>query len=601
MYTNVGRLAEAAESMGKRVRRYHRTHQIDGAAAIAQAVAFPTTRQLLEGYGREFPAPTLLLTLIDGTVWIFKSVGNAWTERRIGKVAALALAVSHEDIDIVGLQNLFSTSLDMPALKIIHTIPACELPEELASGNKEYEECRRKETSSVEVDAGASKLYREDAFKKVILSLDSAVLRHAYDGTKLDIRIYNYLIHKTHGHYRRQFAKSFPLLLPDIVKSSPRCDDGILIRRAIDFGVPIVRELACVWSVAPRVVRCLVGMTLSMVGERWSGNSRNLARLLDALPKEFLPGSDPRQWSQFNRAVEVAHNLLHEECWNSVATLAWLRECSSWWREQSEGSNATVGQGRKLVESISRLQKSLQSTLILEVEDRITILPANIVDRVKQVVDDIMVSSLKKGWLPQMAARFNREMGNSTMEEDLVTRFLTGKTIWPLLSSAYTSSDGSRRVVALTDEADFHIQARKLKICVSRPSYIERCRSGKSFVLAILDTKAGEPQSTAEVRIIQRDSDRDWSLAVAQHTGAENSPVSEECSRAIFEVLTCCNNLESRRHINQGLQLISEVDRNGIVWAHRQALILQSAPVVRAAIGDSTYDAAIRRVCASVE
>lgn len=572
-------------------------HRTGRTGMIAESVMFPSAEQLLTSYGREHTAPTLLLRLVDGSVWMFKSAGHAWTERRISKAAILALANINEAVDRDGIQKKFSNCLAMPSLIVMDTMSAHAIPEQSEIRKSAYTASGRQKAVYAEEDGAVSSALAR-TLKKFLASLDAQVMLYAFNGTELDIQLYNYLVHQTHGHYRMQFAEMFPLLLTDIVKRKPWSEEKFQVRRAIDAGLPLLRVLSDVWRVRPRTVRYLIGKTLSTVGECWVGNIKGLACILDSLPQEFLPNNDLWQWSQFNRAVEVAQDLSHEAPWKSAATLAWLRECAPYWLCASPDGLTPMTQSRELVNSILRLQKSLEHVLTLEIEDRTAILPPDMDSWVGQVVDDLVMSSLRKGWLPQMVARFERKVGQTMANENLEFRFLMGRTTWPLFPREFKSSDGLRSVATLTDAQSFHVHARKLNICVSRPYYIERCRRGKSFVLAFFDTESGEPQSTADISLVRHSSERDWSLQVAQHTGANNIAVSDICARALAEVLNYCNNIEVRRHIDRGLQLISDIDREGVDWGRRQASLIQYAPALRAAIGNSAYESAIQKVCA---
>ena len=566
---------------------------------IAESVIFPSTDQLLATAGRRAVTSTALLKLRDGTIWMLKAVGHAWTDRRIDMAATIALANENEGISRVWPQ-IFASSLAMPSLIIVDAASAHVMPEqwgvhEFSSsvcGNQEG--CFEKVESSIEATL-------TDVLKSFFSALNPQAKLHAISGSEIDIRIYNYLIHRKHGRYRMQFAATFPLLLPEIAKAMQKGEEEIILRRAIDSGVPFVRELANVWEVSPRVIRHIIGKTPSVVGERWVGNAKGLARILDALPQEFLPGDDPWQWLQFNRAVSRAHKLSHVPLWKSPAALAWLRESASCWLCPEADGSAPVMQGTGLITSGERLQELLGYILTLEVEERHAGLPSNRGPRVTQAVDDLMLSILRKGRLPQVVARFDREIGQSVAAQPMEFSLLLGGAYWPLFPGEFISSDGLRKVVTLTEAKGFRVHAQLLNICLwSNTDYIARCRHGKSFVLAFLDMVSGVPKSTAEISLVHHVSGRRWDLQVNQHTGPGNKPVTDQCAQALTEVLRYCNTMEVRRHIERGQQLIADIEREGKVWARRQADIAQFAPVLRAALGNAVYKAAIHRTYAAL-
>lgn len=575
-------------------------HRTNRKGMIAESVIFPSTAQLLAPAGRRNVTSIALLKLRDGTIWMLKAVGHAWTDMRINKAATLALASANEGMNRVGLQRKFASSLAMPSLIIMDKMSAHVMPEQWGIREFASTVCGNQDGCSADVeDSTEAALTR--VLKSFFVSLNPQVKLHALNGSELDIWVYNYLIHQDHGRYRMQFAATFPLLLPEIVNAMQKGEEEIFMRHAIDAGVPLVRVLADVWGVAPRVIRHFIGKTPSVVGERWVGNVKGLARILDVLPQEFLPGDDPGQWLQFNRAVALAQKLSHEPPWKSTAALAWLRESAPYWLCTAADGSTPVMQGIGLIASIGRLRKSLAHVLNLEVEERHAVLPLSMGTRVMQVVDDLMLVMLRKGWLPHVVACFDREVEQSVAAQSMEFRLLLGESYWPLFPGEFISSDGSRRVVTLTEAKDFRVHAQLLKICLwSKPAYMARCRQGKSFVLAFLDMASGAPQSTADISLVHHVSEHRWSLQVIEHTGPSNKPVTDQCARALTEALGYCNNMEVRRHIERGQQLISDIEREGTVWARRQADIAQFAPVLHAALGNEVYETALRQVCATV-
>lgn len=573
-------------------------HRTSHKGVIAESVIFPSTDQLLTSFRCRNVTSTVLLKLQDGSIWMLKAVGHAWTDRRIEKAAALALASANEEIDRTGLQQRLANSLAMPSLIIVDLISAHLMPEQW--GITEFFSALSDNQDEFFAEAvGSIDAALTHIFKSFLASLNPQAKLHAFCGLELDTRVYNYLTHPDHRHYRMQFAATFPMLLPEIVNAMKKGEDEIFMRRAIDAGVPLIQVLTDLWGVAPRVIRHFIGKTPSVIGERWLGNAQGLARILDALPQEFFPGDDPAQWLKFTKAVALAQKLSNESPWKSAAALAWLRESAPYWLYSPADGSTPVMQGTGLIVSIGRLRKSLEYVLNLEIEERNVALPLNMVSLVTQVVEDLLLSILRKGRLPQVVARFDREVGQAMAEQNLEFRLLLGETTWPLFPGEFISSDGLRRVVTLTEVQSFRVHAQMLKICLwSKPAYIARCRQGKSFVLAFFDMASGEPQSTADISLIQHVSERRWSLQVIEHTGSSNNPVTDQCARALTEVLDYCNKMEVRRHIDRGQQLISDIEREGMVWAHRQANIALFAPALHAALGNAVYETAVRQVCA---
>jgi hypothetical protein len=85
----------------------------------------------------------------------------------------------------------------------------------------------------------------------------------------LRIATYNYLVHREHGKFRRQFARSFPSLLDAVANAAPG-SLGAELRPLVDLGVPLVKGLAARWGVCPGVVRQLIGRPGDLVGAQWA-------------------------------------------------------------------------------------------------------------------------------------------------------------------------------------------------------------------------------------------------------------------------------------------------------------------------------------------
>lgn len=557
-------------------------HRATWGGPITEALVFPSTEQLLVTAG----APRIVtvsawLQLSDGTAWLLEAVGHAWTSRRLVKAAALLLAAGEEEIGRAGLQRKLAAHLSMPSLTI-----AGNIPPRLEPG---LHDC------TLAPEPGLA-----SALEKFFASVDPQARLLAMNGAALDLWSYNYLAHRERGRYRKQFAATFPLLAPLVAHAAERGDEAILMRRAIDAGAPLVREFSRILGVAPRVIRHLAGKQPSVAGEHWPENVQYLARILDALPIEFLPGDDPWQWSRFNLAVSHAQKLSKRPPWKSPSALAWLRECAGCWMTPAADCPPDLIHGARLIASVDRLEKSLADVLILEAWERNDGDPSGIVERVSQIKEELMLTLLRKGRLGDAAARFDREVAGSGATQDLESRVLLGKSYWPLFLGEHISRYSPRKAVPLVTEQDFLTNAQALNICLwKNPQYGENCRRGKSFILAFLDTHSGKPYSAAEIAYIVRPHGG-WELRVLQHRGFKNEPVAPECGMALASVLHYCSSKEVRDHIERGLRLISDIEKRGSSWARLHAESLHLAPALRAALGDAFYESALHRVCSAV-
>src|SRR3989344_6489813 len=104
-------------------------HRTSRKGMIAESVIFPSTDHLLATAGRRAVTSTALLKLGDGTIWMLKAVGHAWTDRRIDMAATIALANENEGISRVWPQ-IFASSLAMPSLIIVDAASAHVMPEQ---------------------------------------------------------------------------------------------------------------------------------------------------------------------------------------------------------------------------------------------------------------------------------------------------------------------------------------------------------------------------------------------------------------------------------------------------------------------------------------
>jgi hypothetical protein len=163
------------------------------------------------------------------------------------------------------------------------------------------------------------------AVRDLVEGMNPEVCRSALRGGRINAAIYNYLIPEEHRTYRMQFAATFPILLLPMATALAGTAEAD-IRLAVDRGIPLTRSLAARWRIRPAVVRFLVGKTPDIVGAQWESNLAGLARLLDALRPEDLPGNRPDAWAAFNRAVALAQRIFRRRSWASPAALAWLRE-----------------------------------------------------------------------------------------------------------------------------------------------------------------------------------------------------------------------------------------------------------------------------------
>ena len=127
--------------------------------------------------------------------------------------------------------------------------------------------------------------------EEFLSALDPFARASATGGAGFCMAVYNFLVHPTHDTYRRQFAETFPGLVPKVVNAA-RDNFGAELLEIIDSGRPVVRSLAVRWQVRPGVVRHLIGKPIDLVGEHWVMRMPQLAAILNAQILEDMPG-DP--------------------------------------------------------------------------------------------------------------------------------------------------------------------------------------------------------------------------------------------------------------------------------------------------------------------
>lgn len=95
-------------------------------------------------------------------------------------------------------------------------------------------------------------------------------------------------------------------------------------------------------------------------------------------------------------------------------------------------------------------------------------------------------------------------------------------------------------------------------------SYDAACRSGRTFLVGMVDEETGAPRSVAEFRVgFHRAGDR-ISMDLVQHMARENTTPSRACLMAMTEVLNHAQSDAVQRHLRLGASAVRALRRHGV-------------------------------------
>ena len=585
-------------------------HWTSGDGSVRAALVFPSPDMLSGLPSGCVVSSTALLRLANGTIWLVKGEGLTLTETRIMEFAESVLALE-EAMRQGSARRVIAESPEFRSLVIWDNISLRTISRQWGVG--EYvatlgsigtvgDQLANVTTSEVSIVATITE--HLNAFMQ---TLEQEALSTALGGTAfargaINIWIYNYLIDTLRGAYRQQFAATFPLMLASVAcpATCDRFDESL--HRQIDSGGSVTNTLSVAWGVRARVIRHLIGKTAAVVGTDWEGHLPRLARLLDPLPPEVFPSDDERQWSTFGEAVNLAEEWAenYKPPFPDIVSRALLREYATSGKAKPGDMDRFFRSAHKVAGAIGGLNRCLALVLAVEIETRH---PGReiLVERLRHVSATTLNALLMKGKLVEAAARFNQEFAKIAAGREIGFRIIGGTDVLPLLPSDFVSSNGKRRVKSLTNPDEFREQAKALSICLwDRPEYLRRCRTGHSYILAVLDHMTGQPVSTVEIGA----RDESWhggrcELQVLSHLGESNEHVDDQSATAIDELLIHCNSPDIQTFIADSRHFLRELWLTRAARSRRQTDGAQLVPILSVSLGRKAYENAVKSALAA--
>lgn len=593
----------------------------------------------------------------NGSIWLLRATGIAWTDLRLGEAAAVLARPLRQRSPERLLSKDLADALPGPAVEVVlPELAGADWPRwdtrnvavahavecALASSADGAQRTNATSGAAGELARSADAVHRairdslQAAHERFFEALDREALQFAGQPAAGALA-YNFLVAPEHRRNRVQFAHSFPLLL----RSAARGDavaDGLQLRRIVDDALPFVRALSRAWAVSPAALRCLAGRPVGVIGEAWADRPRILVSVLDALRPEDRPTHDPRTWERFNRIVGDATELFGRGLTATVAR-SWIRETAARTRRgQAVPPDAQTFDG-EFVAAVEALRQALIDTLA-HAALRETLSPDPDREARARGAADGFLCRLSPKRLGLLASAFRRQLREArdasapgatadgragvapTARDDGLAGELggaqegaarqhgeltaicelagahggAGPEFWPLLPEAYLSRDGTRRVVPLCSHAALQRHGRSLSTCLAKSSledYARQCARGQTFIVGVFDTARGTPVSTAELQ------PRPSGVQLAHPTirvvqhTAAHNGVPSPACRAAIREVTLA--LLEVRHYRQHLRGVMRKARVGFDRRREAQMNLQEA-ALRAALGDRRFDAMLSSV-----
>ena len=522
-------------------------HQPPARSGIVQQVVFPDQTTALVPQPLRVVAGCALLRLEDGSVWMLRIPGKAWSSERLRMAAASLLEVGEQDIPdselptrLVATLGVTNIVIEDPKFRLID--PEQWLLDESAQALAIREHNLPKfgddqATMAHKVNMIVADLREAlvSAIERFFEALDPEVRSVATRNGAFQTSTYNYLIHPEYGQYRRQFARLSPGLLPTVIHRTPG-SLGEELRLIIDLGQPIVKGLATCWGVRPAVVRHLINIPATRLGNKWPTRITTLAIILNALIPNEMPKDNPAEWIRLHRILAVGQRLFRKPVWKTEAGLAWMRQAMHALHGQKSEAQwlpdaATLGR-------IDLFRSVLETALHRELGP--IEYSAHFTDRIAKVIDDFYAGMVPHR-LEQMALHFFKLREQARLEARRATRALM-----PLIPQALQSANGRRVIRPLTTSMDLKQHGQALGICIGTfrhfTYYAALCRHNRRFILGVFDVPGDQPCSTVHVMVKNVGK-----VTVIEHKGPHNMQPSLDCRNAVDELLEYCASSSWRR------------------------------------------------------
>lgn len=322
--------------------------------------------------------------------------------------------------------------------------------------------------------------------------LDDEVLAVMRAEGAADVETYNHFWNADGAHRRNriQAARSFPFF------SRPMRGDWRL-RRAVDRGDPLARELAARYDVQPRTIQQSRALVPSHVPPE---QRAVLLKRLDQLPAEYLPRSDG-DWAAFMELSEPLSNLA------AVLEVDFPRLAAPFSRGWENGRSLLSSKlGAEF--DVGAIYEMMQATYRYGVCPwlREELIAAG---RRESVPDDPPAMFFPTWFgryplarLARMAEDWRLAYRQVSLERlGLRNPALALKLSWTsLFEAAGGYSHGHYRVVELTSRQALELEGREQEHCVA--SYAVKCLMGVSAIFSIRDRHSGKALSTFEIGLV---------------------------------------------------------------------------------------------------
>lgn len=322
--------------------------------------------------------------------------------------------------------------------------------------------------------------------------LDNEVLAVMRAEGAADVETYNHFWNAD-GAFRRnriQAARAYPFF------AAPFRGDWRL-RRAVDQGEPLARELAVRYDVRPRTIQ----QSRSLVPSRVPSEQRAVVlKRLNQLPAEYLPKTD-RDWSAFMELSEPLSDLA------TMLEVEFPRLAAAFSRGWDKG-RAVLSNKLGAEFDVAAIYEMMQATYRYGVRPQIReeLVAAG---RRARVPDDppaeffpIWFRRYPLARLAEMAGDWRVAYRQFSLERlGLRNPGLASRLSWTgLFETAVGHSHGRYRVLELTSRQALELEGREQEHCVA--SYAVKCLMGVSSIFSIRDRHSGKTLSTFEIGLV---------------------------------------------------------------------------------------------------
>ena len=322
--------------------------------------------------------------------------------------------------------------------------------------------------------------------------LDDEVLAVMRAEGAADVETYNHFWNAD-GAFRRnriQAARSFPFF------AGPIRGDWRL-RRAVDRGDPLGRELAARYDVQPRTIQQVRALVPSYVPPE---QRAVLLKRLDQLPAEYLPKTDG-DWAAF---LELSEPLSDLATVLEVDFPHLAAPFSSGWENGRTLLSSKLGAEFDVAAIYEMMQATYRYGVCPQIRDELIA-----AGRRKSVPDDppavffpTWFGRYPLARLAGMAGDWRDAYRQFSLERlGLRNPALASKLSWTgLFETAVGYSHGRYRVLELTSRQALELEGREQEHCVA--SYAVKCLMGVSAIFSIRDRHSGKALSTFEIGLV---------------------------------------------------------------------------------------------------